>query len=349
MFMFRPSNFFPRSLLIYLSAPQETSEHQQLLEVPSAIIPHEGFAVYGDSTYDDLGRVVTLGDIPATEDKLSGEMKKITTLSTRKRKSPVKPINENDTEKKDEGSCKWSEKAFSALVDAKVVELNRLLDKSEAKFHMLRVDLKWQEIAKFMSSTGFNYTATQCKHKWGTEHKLYKKVSDYQNFSGRENYFTMEPQDRKKNGLPPNFCEERFMLMDSALKDRANIKPPGIRDSSRQRNAKVSPSKKTSLSDSSSCDSVPKSKGDDTDVVEQNGSGDDFTTSYSKKQKECGKPKKPKFKDDTKNIVDIEAILDKVMRAAAVEQKTNLSILVEAGHEDVKTMASLMQQLIDKN
>jgi Myb/SANT-like DNA-binding domain len=330
-----------------LLLPQATNEEDSKLQTTSGPIPVNGDISYGENTYDDLGRIITLGDIMPTEDKLANDMKKLSKVSGRKKKQAAKYVVASDGDKKEDTVCRWTENSFSALVDAKVVELNRLLDKGQTKFHMLRADLKWEEISKFVAALGFNYNATQCKHKWSSEHSFYKKVSDFQNYSGREDYFTMDPGERKKNGLPPNYSEEHYRLMDSALKDRANINPPGIRDPARARASKVSSEVRKSTSNSSSSVSLSRSKGDDKMELEEVASGADYNTKYLKKRNESTR-KKRKVEEEKKGDLSIEAILEKVMKAAAEEQKKNVQLMVEGGHEDLKILASLMQQMIDK-
>jgi hypothetical protein len=115
--------------------------------------------------------------------------------------SPVKDTVVS-VKKKKAGPCIWTDEAVKALVDAKYEELKRLMNKKDTKFHMMRAPLKWQIIEEYMKQAGFTYTWSQCRDKFGNESTVYKRMTDHQNMSGREDYFSMSPDDRKSYGLP---------------------------------------------------------------------------------------------------------------------------------------------------
>ena len=74
--------------------------------------------------------------------------------------------------------CKWTDAAMQCLVDAKLVELARLQNKSDTKFHMLRAQQKWEIISAHLKNEGFDYKWTRCRDKWSAEGTIYKKLSD---------------------------------------------------------------------------------------------------------------------------------------------------------------------------
>jgi Myb/SANT-like DNA-binding domain len=135
--------------------------------------------------------------------------------------------------------CKWTDAAIVSLVEAKLVELARLMNKSDTKFHMSRAQLKWEAISNHLKGEGFDYKWSRCRDKWGHEQTAYKKLSDWQNMSGKPDYFSMTSGERKAAGLLPECTLEHFNLMGRAMKERANINPPGVGDSGERRKKKI--------------------------------------------------------------------------------------------------------------
>ena len=311
-------------------------------------------AGYGGESYDNVDRPLTLGDIMAMD---SGgqdvSMKKKNKVKPKKKSSSPKDSGE---EEKENGSCKWTEKAFAYLVDAKMQELQRLMDKNDAKFHMLRAESKWKYISEYMAQFGQKYNWKQCRDKWGAEMTLYKRLSDYQGFSGRQDYFAMEPEERKQVGLPADYSAEHFELMSKVLKDRDNINPPGVRDSGKVKRQVRKAQTSTSDHFTGTEDGTNNSSENMLDY-----SSEDEYTAKKKKRKRIQKEPKKNSKDQ--NMLELESVLENyskssgeqlsgifkiAMKEAAEDQRESMKILVEAGHQDVKTLADLLQQMIPK-
>lgn len=369
--MWKKREFFTKSLP-WSTFPQVTENHSSIQRIPEEVdalmdiesdtdimedanLPnnermHEVQVATGcgGESYGDLSRPVSL--LEATEEDNTVSLKKGSKEKVSRKKSPT---TDKTVGEKDGGSCKWTEKSLKVLVDAKLQELKRLMDKSDTKFHMLKAHMKWQLISDHLHGQGLSYSWKQCRDKWGAELTVYKRLSDFQNMSGREDYFTMGAEERKSYGLPADYSAEQFELLGTVLKDRANINPPGIGDSGIPRKKKSVNSKSTPSSGTGS-GKKKNSSGSDKDS-----SDDEFNTRCMRKTTSEKKRKVSSANDDA----GIEVVLDKfgdkfcdkmgglftsVMGNAADKQQVNVKELVAAGHEDVKELTGMLAQFLQK-
>jgi Myb/SANT-like DNA-binding domain len=291
----------------------------------------EGFSNYVATDTEDFSQPVTLGSIMAMDEPIH-----LTPLKKSRQVAKKKKITKNV----DSDAWKWSEASVEALVEAKRLELHKLLDKKNTKFHMLRAPLKWEEIASHLKNEGFNVNWTQCRDKWQNEYTTYKRLSDFQHLSGQEDYFTMDIASRKSLGFPLDYNREKYDIIDSVCKDRANINPPGVGDSGLPRNSSTSESKESK---------------------EIGKSGDDYNTSYlrkpvseRKRKLVAGKDVNEKEENSIESILEnfgekfcnkMSGVLSEVMENASQKQEGNVATLVQAAHEDVKSMTSILEKL----
>ena len=130
---------------------------------------------YGGEAYDELTKPLASKNLVSKDgEDVLPELAKQADNSGRKRS----PLKEKAGDEKEGGSCRWSDKSVKVLVDAKQIELKRLMDKSDTKFHMLKAQSKWQKISEYVNSMGYNFTWKQCRDKWGAELTVYKRLSD---------------------------------------------------------------------------------------------------------------------------------------------------------------------------
>jgi Myb/SANT-like DNA-binding domain len=184
----------------------------------------------------------------------------------------------NEQATKDGGGkyCKWTEAAVVCLVEAKLVELARLMNKADTKFHLSKAQIKWEAISNYLKGEGHSYKWTRCRDKWSHEQTAYKKISDLQNMSGKQDYFAMSSVERKEAGLLPECTVEHYNIMGRAMKERANINPHGVGDSGQRRKKKIM----LPLTPSTEDQEVYTSQNDVNETET-----DEYSTGYPKKKK----------------------------------------------------------------
>ena len=303
-------------------------------------------AEYGGESFEELIQPRIHADDEIKKGVEALEAHKSNTVKAGRKKSPTKDQN---IEEKEGGSCRWNEKSLKVLVDAKQFELRRLMDKRETKFHMLKAQSKWQHISDYVNSMGYNFSWKQCRDKWGAELTVYKRLSDYQNMSGKEDYFAMEPEARKSLGLPMDYSAEQFELLGTVLKDRANINPPGIGDSGKRRQKK-----NVAVSRASETEGGKEKEFAQSDAEEV--SADDYTTEWGKKNTSWRKKKQKRVSSESEES-EIQGVLGKfndsftdemrkifssVMDKASDKQDANVEKMVKAAHDDVQSLMSVL-------
>lgn len=81
---------------------------------------------------------------------------------------------------------------------------------------------RWSWIEDYCWASGAHRSAQQCHDKWEVISTAYKKVYNNEKYvcNGQKSYWTMTPEERKRNKLPPNFQKEIF----NALLEWCNTK-----------------------------------------------------------------------------------------------------------------------------
>ena len=204
-----------------------------------------------------------------------------------------------------------------------------------------------------MKAEGFDYNWTRCRDKWRAEGTIYKRLSDYQNMSGKQDYFSMSYAERKEIGLPPDYSLEQYNVLGSFMKDRANINPPGVRDSGKRRR------KRNHFPVSVSVDE----EDGNTSMNDEHGvSRDDYSTGFAKKDVQKRRRRYSSSETEVEEIGlketltevnnsscdKMASIFTNVMEKASEREDKNIEKLVKAGHEDIATILLGLKDIFGK-
>ncbi|KAL3677943.1 hypothetical protein R1sor_020899 [Riccia sorocarpa] len=85
-------------------------------------------------------------------------------------------------------------------------------------------DGNWVRIARKMKLRGVDADRGKIKNKWESLTADYKIISDSMKQSGSRDYFEMSKEERNELKLPKNFLKEWFLLMDSFLGKKPNMR-----------------------------------------------------------------------------------------------------------------------------
>jgi hypothetical protein len=173
--------------------------------------------------------------------------------------------------------------------------------------------------------------------------------------SGKQDFFTMSAQEKKEAGFVSDCTLEHYNLMGRAMKDRANINPPGVGDSGRRRRKKIV------LPDPMSSEEQQ----DYTSVNEVNGTpGDDFNTAYLKnpvivpkkrrKNAETASESEEQLLKETLTEINnafcekMGSIFIDVMEKASDREDKNVEKLMQASHEDIASILAGLKDILNK-
>jgi hypothetical protein len=70
-----------------------------------------------------------------------------------------------------------------------------------------------------------------CMTKWNSLYGDFKKIKDYHAGTGHNlSYWTMTAEERDEHGLPRNFSNIHFEMINDFLRERPAVNPPLARD-----------------------------------------------------------------------------------------------------------------------
>ncbi|KAL3688704.1 hypothetical protein R1sor_015013 [Riccia sorocarpa] len=121
---------------------------------------------------------------------------------------------------------KWEEWNTIELIEVMSAEFieneeRRSTDRCTCERH----DAKWTRIQRRMNARGVVGESSQFKNRWESLQTDYKTVNDFIHKSGNDNFFEMGRVQRKAEKLPLTFQKAFHLLMDSFLKECANVTP----------------------------------------------------------------------------------------------------------------------------
>ncbi|KAH7298508.1 hypothetical protein KP509_25G047200 [Ceratopteris richardii] len=115
--------------------------------------------------------------------------------------------------------CHWSHNEIMALFHAKKAEAdkydNDFLENDKGGKKARVPPERWDEIAEFCRAMGSNKSASQCKDKWERIWLAFRKITDWEKQPppGKRSFWTMQGDEREKEGFPRVFDKELYDAM----------------------------------------------------------------------------------------------------------------------------------------
>eukprot|EP01018_Ginkgo_biloba_P003625 Gb_16326 [translate_table: standard] len=125
--------------------------------------------------------------------------------------------------------ARWSVAETLILIDAKRREKD-LYNTSGVMRKTKSSSEKWQDISNYCQANALEWTATQCKDRWGHIQPDYKKINDYERNipSGHDSYWQMTSIDRTLKKLPSKYNEDIFQAMENNFGQDRTINPGNL-------------------------------------------------------------------------------------------------------------------------
>lgn len=116
---------------------------------------------------------------------------------------------------KGQRGLRWTKHESLILVAAKSKELDKSLDSTARGVDAS--DVKWVTIFQYCKDRGVERDASQCRKRWHSLYKDYKKIMDYEKLHGGS-YWTMTAEQRREQKLASSFEQEVFEVLDNYCK-----------------------------------------------------------------------------------------------------------------------------------
>lgn len=116
---------------------------------------------------------------------------------------------------KGQRGLRWTKQESLTLVAAKRKELDRSLEGTARGIDAS--DVKWVTIFQYCKELGVERDASQCRKRWHSLYKDYKKIKDYEKLHGGS-YWSMSAEQRREKKLASSFEQEVFEVLDSYCK-----------------------------------------------------------------------------------------------------------------------------------
>lgn len=116
---------------------------------------------------------------------------------------------------KGQRGLRWTKHESLILVAAKSKELDKSLDSTARGVDAS--DVKWVTIFQYCKDRGVERDASQCRKRWHSLYKDYKKIMDYEKLHG-VSYWTMTAEQRREQKLASSFEQEVFEVLDNYCK-----------------------------------------------------------------------------------------------------------------------------------
>lgn len=116
---------------------------------------------------------------------------------------------------KGQRGLRWTKHESLVLVAAKSKELDKSLDSTARGVDAS--DVKWVTIFQYCKELGVERDASQCRKRWHSLYKDYKKIKDYEKLHGGS-YWAMTAEQRREQKLASSFEHEVFEVLDNYCK-----------------------------------------------------------------------------------------------------------------------------------
>lgn len=116
---------------------------------------------------------------------------------------------------KGQRGLRWTKHESLILVAAKSKELDKSLDSTARGVDAS--DVKWVTIFQYCKDRGVERDASQCRKRWHSLYKDYKKIMDHEKLHGGS-YWTMTAEQRREQKLASSFEQEVFEVLDNYCK-----------------------------------------------------------------------------------------------------------------------------------
>lgn len=115
--------------------------------------------------------------------------------------------------------CHWSHNEIMALFNAKKAEADKYenedVENEKAGKKMRIPPERWDDVADYCRAMGSNKSASQCKDKWERIWLAFRKITDWEKQPppGKNSFWTMQGDEREKEGFPRVFDKELYDAM----------------------------------------------------------------------------------------------------------------------------------------
>lgn len=115
--------------------------------------------------------------------------------------------------------CHWSHNEIMALFNAKKAEADKYenedVENEKAGKKMRVPPERWDDVAELCRAMGSNKSASQCKDKWERIWLAFRKITDWEKQPppGKSSFWTMQGDEREKEGFPRVFDKELYDAM----------------------------------------------------------------------------------------------------------------------------------------
>lgn len=118
---------------------------------------------------------------------------------------------------------RWTKHETLTLVAAKKREIEKTLDHGTATTTAVQgidspitaaaaaaADVKWVTVFQYCKQFGVDRDASQCRKRWHSLYKEYRKIKDHENTYGTGSYWSMSAELRRENKLAASFEHDVF-------------------------------------------------------------------------------------------------------------------------------------------
>ena len=118
-----------------------------------------------------------------------------------------------ETADKGQRGLRWTKHETLTLVTAKQNELEKSLESTSRGIDA--VDVKWVTIFHDCKEAGVERDASQCRKRWHSLYKEYRKIKEYEAMQGLKSYWMLNPEQRRENKLASGFEHDVFEALDN--------------------------------------------------------------------------------------------------------------------------------------
>jgi len=186
-------------------------------------------------------------------------------------------------------------------------------------------DVKWVTVFQYCKQFGVDRDASQCRKRWHSLYKDYKKIKDHENLRGVGSYWTMSAELRREHKLAASFERDIFEALEMYCRRMPAIAPKAAFDN-------VPSSYKKSVDLIPEVQEGPMQE----DLLMDNGDADDEAGVYP-----MGKKKKKRQREP------MEEQLISVLERSSQDLQRHLSLDRELRKEQSRGLVEVLNKLVD--
>lgn len=241
---------------------------------------------------------------------------------------------------------RWTKHETLTLVAAKKREIEKTLDHGTATTTAVQgidspitaaaADVKWVTVFQYCKQFGVDRDASQCRKRWHSLYKEYRKIKDHENTYGTGSYWSMSAELRRENKLAASFEHDVF----EAFEIYCQRMPPLVAPKHTFNSVVVSSDHKRKSSNLLPDVGLQEGVADLEDLQTENGDGgdDDEVGIY---HHPMGKRKKKRQRES------VEEQLISVLEKSSQDLQQHLSLDRELRKEQARGLVEVLNKLVD--